>query len=437
MAYDDRVEEIRAARRELDDVVREVQGVEIDGVREFASFLAPPTMDDIAEAASGSPLVYLTAAEPGGLALIVRGAEVEHVPLPMLTARELRDRVAPYLTAHARDKDTSSEGGDAWRTALDDITRWLWPAVMEPVLRRLPGPGAATLVAGGLLGLLPLHAAWTEDTSRPAGRRYALDHRTLNYVPNARALSAARAMSRIPARRLVTVAAPTRARPGPPLEYAGTEASVAGAAFPGAAPVMLAGDTAGARAVAEALREADVAHLACHGKADLAAPLESHLLLAGTDRLRLRDLLTLRLRLRLAVLSACETLVPGTDLPDEVVALPTGLLQAGAAGVLASLWEVGDVATAMLMTEFYRLWRHREEPVDPPEALALAQSWMRDTTNAEKLAQYAEATAAKAPWLPTQAARRFRLALRTLPGGPEARSYAHPDHWAGFAYVGV
>lgn len=73
MTHDERVEEIRAARRELDQVVKDIQNVEIDGVREFASFLAPPTMDDIAAAASGPPLVYLAAAELGGVALIVRG----------------------------------------------------------------------------------------------------------------------------------------------------------------------------------------------------------------------------------------------------------------------------------------------------------------------------------------------------------------------------
>jgi CHAT domain-containing protein len=169
---------------------------------------------------------------------------------------------------------------------------------------------------------------------------------------------------------------------------------------------------------------------------DLKAPLESHLLLAGTDRLRLADLLALRLRLRLAVLSACETFVPGTELPDEVVSLPTGLLQAGAAGVLASLWEVSDVATAMLMTEFYRLWRHQEHPVPPPVALARAQLWMRDTTDEEKLDHYARAAAEEADWLPRQAARRFRLAL-SLRGAPTDRSHAHPDQWAGFTYVGV
>lgn len=435
MTDDDRAEEVRAARRELDEVVREIQDVEIDGVRKFASFLAPPTMDDIAAAASGPPLVYLAAAEPGGLALIVRGGDVEHVPLPRLTSRTLRDRTASYLAAHGGDKDLSPEAATAWRTALDDITGWLWPAVMEPVLRRMPQDGAATLVAGGLLGLLPLHAAWTDDPGRPAGRRYALDHLVLNQVPNARALSAARAMSGTAAERLLTVAAPLRTPPARALEYAGVEALAARAAFP-AGHEALAGPDADSRRVSAALRRADVAHLACHGKVNLSAPLESHLLLAGTGRLRLGDLPALRLRLRLAVLSACETLVPGTDLPDEVVSLPTGLLQAGVAGVLASLWEVEDVATAMLMTEFYRLWRHQEHPVPPPRALAGAQVWMRDTTNEEKLRRYAEASAAGAPWLPAEAAGRFRLAL-ALRGDPAARSYAHPDHWAAFGYVGV
>ncbi|MER5470644.1 CHAT domain-containing protein [Streptomyces sp. NPDC002935] len=436
MAYDDRAEEIRAARRELDEVVEEIRSVETGGVREFASFLAPPTLNDIVAAACDAPLVYLASAEPGGLALIARGTDVEHVPLPELTTRALRERVTPYLTAHGEAKDTSEEAGHGWRSELDDLTHWLWSAVMAPVLPRLSQDGAATLVASGLLGLLPLHAAWTADPSRPTGRRYALDQLTLSHIPNARALSAARALSRIPARRLVTVADPPRTPLGRVLEYAGTETLVARAAFPDDHEPTLSGPDAGTASVSAALRGADVAHFACHGKVDLGAPLESHLLLAGTDRLRLADLLALRLRLRLAVLSACETFVPGTDLPDEVVSLPTGLLQAGAAGVLASLWEVSDVATAMLMTEFYRLWRHQEHPVPPPVALAHAQMWMRDTTDEEKLDHYARAVAEAAGWLPRQAARRFSLAL-SLRGAPTGRSHAHPDQWAGFTYVGV
>ena len=46
------------------------------------------------------------------------------------------------------------------------------------------------LIPAGLLNLLPLHAAWTEDTTTPSGRRYALDNWRIRYAPNARALKA-------------------------------------------------------------------------------------------------------------------------------------------------------------------------------------------------------------------------------------------------------
>lgn len=103
----------------------------------------------------------------------------------------------------------------------------------------------------------------------------------------------------------------------------------------------------------------------------------------GDEPLTLRDLLRgSPLDARLAVLSACETAVPGVDLPDEVVSLPTGLLQAGAAGVVGSLWAVSDLSTMVLMARFYALWR--SDGLDPPEALRRAQQWVRDTPNGVK-----------------------------------------------------
>lgn len=74
---------------------------------------------------------------------------------------------------------------------------------------------------------------------------------------------------------------------------------------------------------------ADVLHLACHGRAELDEPLQSGLLLAMNFKVVLGELMEIPLQVRLAVLSACETALPGTDLPDEVIGLPTGLLQAG------------------------------------------------------------------------------------------------------------
>jgi CHAT domain-containing protein len=98
--------------------------------------------------------------------------------------------------------------------------------------------------------------------------------------------------------------------------------------------------------------------------------------LPGGVEVTLGELLDTRLRLRLAVLSACETALPGTDQLDEVISLPTGLLRAGAAVVIATQWPVGDIDATRLMVDFARRWAGGSTP--PAEALRQAQRWLRD-----------------------------------------------------------
>ncbi len=119
-------------------------------------------------------------------------------------------------------------------------------------------------------------------------------------------------------------------------------------------------------------------HFACHGVADVTDPATSGLVLAYEARLRIGDLLKPALRfkkLRLAVLSACQTALPGLELPDEVISLPSSWLVCGASSVLASLWPVSDNMTAALMQKFYEL--HLLDRLDPVESLWLAQRWLR------------------------------------------------------------
>jgi CHAT domain-containing protein len=192
--------------------------------------------------------------------------------------------------------------------------------------------------------------------------------------------------------------------------------------------------------VLAALRTADVALLSCHAFADLAAPLESGFLLRGVEAdhperdaiLRLRDLLNEDLQLRLAVLSACETSLPGTDLPDEVVALPTGLLQAGVGGVLATLWPVDDQPTCRLVLEFFRRMQYENQA--PAVALQGAQQWLRDTTSIEKISFYEDAEA-NAPWLVEEAAEALLEDLYWQED--DERSDAGLNSWAAFMHVGA
>lgn len=138
---------------------------------------------------------------------------------------------------------------------------------------------------------------------------------------------------------------------------------------------------------------------------------------------------------RLAVLSACETGLVGTDLPDEVVMLPSALVQAGYAGVAASLWAVADVSTAMLMVRFYQCWRI--DKCEPAHALNVAQRWMRDTTNGEKAGYFEQFAFDPTERLPTDVAEEFMYAAMLHEDGPEGRPFASPYWWAAFYLTGV
>jgi CHAT domain-containing protein len=417
---------IRAAREELDAVIEEIRTVP-----GYEDFLAVPTFDDVADVAGECPLVYVAAAEPGGLALVVRGTDVTHVPLDGLTAEALRERATAHLEVYAEYQNAPKTARERWNTSLDHVTAWLWAEVMGPILGHLGETAEVVVVAGGLLGLLPLHAAWTPDSSRVTGRRYVLDTVSVSYVPNARALAAARRLAaEVPPARLLAVAEPwpvAAAR----LRMAKYEAMTATAAFP-EAQTTLPGGEATSLSFESLAPETSVLHLACHGFAELTRPLDSGLLLAD-GHMTLGRLMELKLQVRLAILSACETAVPGTELPDEVVALPTGLLQAGVAGVVASQWRVPDRATAMLMAEFYRCWR--QEQMTPAAALQAAQRWLRDTTNAQKIHWAEEALAQHEAWLPPAVGQAFLDGLYFLE--PDHLDHSGLHNWAAFAYVGA
>jgi CHAT domain-containing protein len=121
----------------------------------------------------------------------------------------------------------------------------------------------------------------------------------------------------------------------------------------------------GCAAVASALRAAanagaDLLHIATHARVDAERPRLSALALTPdtatnppTSAFGLLDILGLKLKSRLVVLSACDT-SRGRLLPGEGVLGPAqAFLQAGSAAVLASYWRVDDAATAQFMQKFY------------------------------------------------------------------------------------
>src|SRR5262249_58464812 len=70
--------------------------------------------------------------------------------------------------------------------------------------------------------------------------------------------------------------------------------------------------------------------------------------------LRMPEIYNLRLPADLVVLSACQTALGKEIRGEGLVGLTRGFMYAGAERVVASLWQVDDLATAGLMKRFYR-----------------------------------------------------------------------------------
>lgn len=443
-----RIRAVVAANAAFDQVVAEVQ--KVPG---YSDFLAEPSFAKIQAAAKGTPLVYLPTTSTGGLALIVSANKVQPVWLDALTdARVLEWLRGPADQAKVKGwvgtyrhwlDERTEQARDAWFANLDDITRQLGVHLMEPVaaaLRRvLPvDPSCApevTLIPAGLLGLLPMHAAWIEDASTPTQRRYFLDEFTVRYAPSALALSYCRQRATASkGQRLLTIDEPRPITGGGPLPNAAGEVAAVASLFPD--NQVLQHQSATRSAALGALATAHIAHFACHGFNDWQNPLASGLLMAKDELLTVRDILEKRLpEGRLATLSACETGIVGTGLPDEVVMLASALVQAGYAGVVASLWSVADVSTAMLMVRFYQFWRVGH--LEPVHALREAQRWLRDSTNREKADYFRQFVPSLVARMPELVAADFFSAADLGKGGPDARSLSHPYWWAAFYLTGV
>jgi CHAT domain-containing protein len=154
---------------------------------------------------------------------------------------------------------------------------------------------------------------------------------------------------------------------------------------------VLSGALAGSRYV----------HFATHGILDTAYPELSGLLLSLVDRqgrpengfLWAHEIAGLRLRADLVVLSACRTALGKEIRGEGLVGLTQAFLDAGADGVLVSLWQVDDRATAELMRRLYEGMLCEGLP-------------------------------------PAAALRRAQIALW------RGRSWQAPSYWAGFALQG-
>ena len=278
-------------------------------------------------------------------------------------------------------------------TALADLSRLL----LAPVADRL-GRRRLLIVADGVLFYVPFAAL--PDPADP--RQPLLVRHEVVTLPSASCLAGLRQATagRRPAASTLAVLAdpvfdaadPRVTRGGGPaptgaghfsrLIFSRREAEAILALVPPAERLGALGfDASRETATSGALARYRIVHFATHGVLDTEHPALSGMALSMVDAagrprdgfLRVHEIERLHLPADLVVLSACATALGREVRGEGLVGLTQGFFRAGARAVLVSLWPVDDLATADLMTAFYReLLGNRQGPAAALRAAQLS-----------------------------------------------------------------
>lgn len=315
-------------------------------------------------------LQYLVA-DSGSMVFVVTRDTIAALDLD-IRRRELTNLVD--FTRAVIDRAGGTESPPLWRAPL----RRLHHHLIEPVERAGLLHGRRTLVIVPHLELhfVPFGALLASDPSDApeVPDRFLIERFQLVYAPSAAAWThLAEGATRPRSGRVLALAPRTDLLPASRDEVAGIRAVY------GRRAAVLLDRAASKSALRTAAPRYDVLHLASFGVFNKHNPLFSYVELAPSahddGRLEVHEVFNLGLEGQLVVLSACQTALaagPLADVPagDDWVGLMQGFLQAGAGGVVASLWRVEDPATAELMQRFYRHLRSGRAETD---ALAMAQ----------------------------------------------------------------
>ena len=343
--------------------------------------------------ARGDERSYLWAVTPGSL--------TSYELPPREAVEAAARRVSVLLSASAPGRDGPSrtpavlDAGSEYGRAAAALSEML----LSPVADRLAGK-RVVVVPDGALQYVPF-AALPLPSAPGAGHEpvpLIVEHEVVS-LPSASSLAALRRdmAGRVPAAKAVAVLADpvfsaddervkARVRGGtgarlPRLPFARREAeAIAAAAGPGAVTMTALGFEASRQtAISPGLAQYRIVHFATHGVLDAARPELSGVVFSLVDEqgapqdgfLRLHDVYNLHLPAELVVLSACRTAL-GQDVKGEgLIGLTRGFMYAGAARVVASLWQVDDASTSELMGRFY--WKMLRDGERPAAALRDAQ----------------------------------------------------------------
>ena len=238
----------------------------------------------------------------------------------------------------------------------NEALRVLGNIVIGPVEDLIRDCGRLTIVADRELHHVPFAALRI-----PGNGRFLLEEHVIQVLPSMQWLASESPRQTPSSALLVGVSSPSTEYPDLP-RLDGVTAEVTAIAQHYSSPTVLSDDAAGPNRLLAEIERHDVLHFAGHALTPARRPDLAHLVLTqGTiqiEQLRRLDLS----RLQLAVLASCATLGDFSEDSQGFGSIARAFLEAGAGGVVGTLWEIEDRNAQELLTEFHRQIATGEEP---------------------------------------------------------------------------
>lgn len=429
--------------------------------------------DIISRMPEGSVVVYLFGGSHGlhGIILFEDRSELQVIKFSEKAADRILhflvgDEVNSWSAEYRRFRGDSSVAAkihdeasrfSSWSHTVDAALALLGEILMEPIHSRLLELGlerGTTIFVSppGDAASLPLANAKLSDGS------HFCDYWSVSIVPCGGFLMKRPAGLDSHSKFLVISEEEQKSYRSEDLRFAIREGKVIGSHLRAQFRLSLTGKAATLRRTLEEIVSADLVHISCHGSYNDQNPELSSVNLPSGEKLpiaRLKPTKEFRMQARLIFLSCCESGISGRTIPpDEFVGLLPSLVQSGVQAAIGALWPVYDDAALLLCKRFYELFLddHGAERTRPSDALAKAQSWLRQAkisdieetgifTASEMISLYAER------FTEVRMRGRYRDEVQwpssedTLKPSPESidRSlcpYRSPVDWAAFTIVG-
>lgn len=336
-----RIEGLRVRAHSIEkQLVKALQEIE-HADEEFSVLEAGTTfsLDEIRASLASDAMILEYYEAMGRLYVCVLSHErLDIVPLGGIAEVRSRLQLLQFqLARFRREPDEDAAQSAPVRQATEAHLRALHALLIAPVRDRLQA-SHLVVVPHNVLHAVPFHAVLD-------GERYLIDDFTISYAPSASVHRLCWAKPAAPHGGALVMGVPDAKAP-----FIAEEVQAVAGILPGAQVFL--GETATSDELQRHGAKSRFVHIATHGTFRQDNAMFSSIRM-GDGPLSVYDLYQMQLSAELITLSGCGTGLSVTVGGDEQLGLVRGLLYAGAASVLLTLWDAHDRSTAEFMRTFY------------------------------------------------------------------------------------